>query len=187
MREVRTVTLDIPADEFRALGYRLVDQIAGHLASLPGKPVTAAEPAGVVRRALNADRRLPEHGGDPAELLNLATELLFEHSLFNGHPRFLGYITSSAAPIGMLGELLAAAVNANCGSWTLSPMGSEIEAQTVRWIAELVGFPTDAGGLLASGGNMANFVCVLAARAAKAGWDVRTGGVHPAQPRLVLY
>jgi aromatic-L-amino-acid decarboxylase len=181
------VTLDIPPDEFRALGYRLVDQIAGHLASLPGKPVTAAEPALVVRRALNAERRLPEDGGDPGELLNLATELLFEHSLFNGHPRFLGYITSSAAPIGMLGELLAAAVNANCGSWTLAPMGTEIEAQTVRWIAELVGFPADAGGLLASGGNMANFICLLAARAAQAGWDVRTAGIHAAQPRLVMY
>ena len=181
------VTLDIPPDEFRTLGYRLVDQIAGHLASLPDKRVTAAEPALVVRRALNAERRLPEHGGDPGELLNLATELLFEHSLFNGHPRFLGYITSSAAPIGILGELLAAAVNANCGSWTLSPMGTEIEAQTVRWIAELVGFPADAGGLLASGGNMANFICLLAARAAKAGWDVRSAGIHAAQPRLVMY
>ena len=47
-------------------------------------------------------------------------------------------------------------------------MATEIEAQTVRWIAELIGFPADAGGLLVSGGNMANFVCFLAARAAKA-------------------
>jgi aromatic-L-amino-acid decarboxylase len=187
MSDTRGVTLEIPPDEFRTLGYRLVDQIAGHLASLPSKPVTPAEPALVVRRALNSDRRLPDHGADPGELLNLATQLLFEHSLFNGHPRFLGYITSSAAPIGMLGELLAAAVNANCGSWTLSPMGTEIEAQTVRWIAELIGFPSDARGLLVSGGNMANFVCLLAARAAKAGWDVRTAGIHPAQQRLVMY
>jgi glutamate/tyrosine decarboxylase-like PLP-dependent enzyme len=87
----------------------------------------------------------------------------------------------------MLGELLASAVNANCGSWTLSPMGTEIEAQTMRWIAELIGFPSDAGGLLVSGGNMANFVSLLAARAAKAGWDVRTDGIHPTQARLVMY
>ena len=149
--------------------------------------MTAAEPPSAVRRALNADRRLPEHGGDPGELLSRATELLLEHSLFNGHPRFLGYITSSAAPIGILGELLSAAVNANCGSWTLSPMGTEIEAQTVRWLAELIGFPVDGGGLLVSGGNMANFVGLLAARAAKAGWDVRTAGIHPTEPRLVMY
>ena len=187
MSETRGVTLDIPPDQFRALGYRLVDRIAEHLASLPDKPVTAAEPAVVVRRALNAERRLPEQGGDPAELLNLAAELLFEHSLFNGHPRFLGYITSSAAPIGMLGELLAAAVNPNCGSWTLSPMGTEIEAQTVRWIAELVGFGSGAGGLLVSGGNMANFVGLLTARAAQAAWDVRTAGIHPTGAKLLMY
>ena len=56
----------------------------------------------------------------------------------------------------------------NVGAWRLSPMATEIEAQTIRWIAELIGFPADAGGLLVSGGNMANFVCFLAARAAKA-------------------
>ena len=67
MSDTRAVTLDIPPDEFRALGYRLVDRIAEHLRSLPSKPVTAAEPADVVRRALNADRRLPEHGGDPGD------------------------------------------------------------------------------------------------------------------------
>jgi len=187
MSEMRDVTLDLPADRFRTLGYQLVDRIAEHLASLPAAKVTAAESPLDVRRALNAERGLPESASDPGELLERATALLFEHSLFNGHPRFLGYITSSAAPIGMLAELLAAAVNANCGLWTLSPIGTEIEAQTVRWIAELIGFPADGGGLLVSGGNMANFVGLLAARAAKAGSDVRTDGIRPAAPRLVMY
>ena len=58
-----------------------------------------------------------------------------------------------------------------------SPAATEIESQTVRWIAELIGYPTECGGLLVSGGNMANFVCFLAARAAKAGWDIREHGV----------
>jgi glutamate/tyrosine decarboxylase-like PLP-dependent enzyme len=57
-------------------------------------------------------------------------------------------------------------------------MASEIESQTIRWIAELLGFPTSAGGLLVSGGNMANIVCFLAARQAKAGWDVRAAGLQ---------
>jgi glutamate/tyrosine decarboxylase-like PLP-dependent enzyme len=89
----------------------------------------------------------------------------------------MGYITSSAAPIGALGDLLAASVNANVGGWELSPMAAEIEAQTVRWIAELVGYPTDAGGLLVSGGNMANFVCFLAGRRAMLGEPVRAAGL----------
>jgi glutamate/tyrosine decarboxylase-like PLP-dependent enzyme len=187
MSNERGVTLDISAADFRVLGHELVDRIADHLASLPGGRVTPAEPATAVRAALNAGRDLPDEGSDPGELLARAGDLLFGHSLFNGHPRFLGYITSSAAPLGMLGELLASAVNANCGSFTLSPMATEIEAQTVRWIGELVGFGKDAGGLLVSGGNMANFVCLLAARAARAGWDVRTAGIRPDAKRLVMY
>ncbi len=83
----------------------------------------------------------------------------------------------------MLGDLLAAALNPNVGAWFLSPMASEIEAQTVRWIAELIGYPTDCGGLLVSGGNMANFVCCLAARQAKAGWDVRATGMTGGEAR----
>ena len=119
-------------------------------------------------------------------LLSRTAEMLFDHSLHNGHPRFYGYVTSSAAPIGMLGDLLAAAVNANVGAWKLSPIATEIEVQTVRWIAELLGYPTDCGGLLVSGGNAANITCFLAARAAKAGWDVRKQGTA-AGPQLCVY
>src|SRR6478736_3135078 len=114
-----------------------------------------------------------------------ATELLFDHSLFNGHPRFFGYITSSPAPMGMFGDFLAAALNQNVGAWRLSPLATEIEVQTVRWIAEMIGFPINGGGLLVSGGNMANFVCFAAARAAKTP-DVRKVGL-PQERRLLVY
>ena len=50
----------------------------------------------------------------------------------------------------------------------LSPAATDIELQTLRWIAEFIGYPNNCGGLFVSGGNMANFVCFLAARAAKA-------------------
>jgi glutamate/tyrosine decarboxylase-like PLP-dependent enzyme len=178
------------AEEFRRLGHSLVDQIAEHLSRLSAGPVKPDETAEMVQQALGASRRLPETGADPEALLANAAQLLFDHSLFNGHPRFFGYITSSATPIGALADLLASSVNQNCGSWNLAPMATEIEAQTVRWIAEFIGFAqppaANAGGLLVSGGNMANFVCFLAARTAKAGWDVRKAGLN-GSPRLVAY
>jgi len=183
----RAAPLDMTAAEFRAAGHGLVDQIADWLERLPDGPVTHNESPADVRRALNADRGLPASGTEPRELLEEAADLLFRHSLFNGHPRFFGYITSSPAPIGALGDLLAATVNQNMGAWRLSPIATEIEAQTVRWIAELIGFPTDAGGLLVSGGNMANFVCFLAARTAKATSDVRKTGLRSMEPRLRVY
>ena len=173
------------------MGHRLVDQIAERLARVSEGPVKRDESAEVVRRAVNAERGLPLEGRDPQALVSEAVDLLFEHSNLNGHPRFFGYITSSPAPIGMFGDLLAAAVNANIGGWTLAPVASEIELQTVRWIAEFIGFPVGAGGLLVSGGNMANFVCFLAARTAKAGWDVRKAGLGDSgdggRPKLLVY
>jgi aromatic-L-amino-acid decarboxylase len=174
----RRAPLEMAPEAFRALGHRLVDRIAQFLESLPGRPVTPGESPSDVRRALGADHPLPRTGTDPGPLLDRAADLLFEHSLFNGHPRFWGYVTSSAAPIGALADLLAGAVNPNVGAWPLSPMASEIEAQAVRWIAEMLGFPAGCGGLFLSGGNVANLVCFLAARQAKAGWNVRVAGMN---------
>jgi aromatic-L-amino-acid decarboxylase len=172
------------SEEFRKLGTELVDRIGAFLESLPSRPVTPAESPAEIRHALGNQRTLPRQGADPAQLLHHAADLLFDHSLFNGHPRFWGYITSSAAPIGALGELLAAAVNANVGAWLLSPMASEIEGQTVRWIAEMLGYSQECGGLFVSGGNMANLVCFLAARQEKAGWDVRSKGMNSTRLRV---
>ena len=182
----RRAPLEMSAEEFRRLGYQAVDRIAEFLDSLPERPVSPGSSPATVRDALG-DSELPEQGTSPARLLDEAAELLFAHSVFNGHPRFWGYITSSAAPIGALGDMLAASVNPNVGAWWLSPMASEIEAQTIGWIAEMIGYSADCGGLLVSGGNMANFVGFLAARRAKAPWDIRVEGCGGAGRSLRLY
>jgi glutamate/tyrosine decarboxylase-like PLP-dependent enzyme len=171
-------------EEFRAAGYALVDRISEFLASIRARPVTPGEKPETVRAALGG-APLPERGAAAGALLERAAALVLEHSLLNGHPRFFGYITSSAAPIGALGDLLAAAVNPNCGAWELAPIAGEIEAQSVRWIAELMGYPADCGGLLVSGGNMANMVGFLAARRAMAGAGVREHGIGSGAPLRV--
>ena len=180
--EPRNAPLEISPEEFRKLGYGLVDRVVEFLASLPQRPVSPGESPREIRAVLG-DCRLPEQGTAAEQLLQQAAELLIEHSLFNGHPRFMGFITSPAAPLGVLGELLAAAVNPNVGGWILSPMASEIEAQTIRWIAEMIGYPRECGGVLVTGGTMANFVAFLAGRRAKVTWDARTHGLGAADAR----
>ena len=182
----REAPLEIQGDEFRKLGHQLVDQIAEFLDELPQRPVTTDESPQAIRGLLGSDT-LPENGLPAQDLFDETADLLFDHSLFNGHPRFWGYITSSAAPIGMLADFLAAAVNPNVGAAVLSPMASEVEAQTIRWIADLIGYPRNCGGTLVSGGNMANFVCFLAARKAKATWDLKEEGLSTENQRLIAY
>jgi glutamate/tyrosine decarboxylase-like PLP-dependent enzyme len=184
---MRNAALDMTAQQFRALGHELVDRLADFLDGIRERPLTAGETPSQVRAALGA-APLPESGADPAECLRRAQELLIDHSLLNGHPRFWGYVSGSAAPIGALADLLVSAINPNAGAWILSPMATEIEIQTIRWIAEFLGYPSNCGGLLVSGGNMANFIGFLCARRAKAPWDIRAAGIgaRDAQ-RLTVY
>ena len=178
--------IDLSAEEFRAAGHQLVDQIADFFESLPDRPITPNTSPGTIREIIGSGG-LPRHGKSVNTLLNEVAPLLFDHSLHNGSPNFYGYISSSGAPLGALSDLLAAAVNANVGKWDLSPIASEIEAQTIRWLAELIGYDPRCGGLMVSGGNMANFVAFVAARCAKSPWNIREKGVAGDTRRLTAY
>ena len=183
----RQAPIEMTASEFRAAGHAVVDRLADFLATQKGRPVAPGlEPEQV--RALLSGGGPPELGAAALPLLEDAARLILENSTLSGHPRFLAYVVSSPSPIGALADLMAAIVNPNVGGWDLSPIATEIEAQTVRWIAGMLGFPTDCGGLLTSGGNMANFIGFLAARKARAPWDVRVEGAAPqGQKRLAVY
>src|SRR5687768_5074485 len=102
----RQAPVAMTGEQFRQLGHQLVDDVAAFLDSLPERPVTRDPSAAALRALLGDDAPLPDQGEDAAALLAQASRLLFEHSLFNGHPRFYGYITAPATPIGVLGELL---------------------------------------------------------------------------------
>ena len=182
----RRAPLDLDPETFRRLGHRAVDRLADLLATLALRPVTSGRDAVFLRRALGQGP-LPDEGGDPEAILEEISALLIEHSLYNGHPRFMGYITSSPAPLGSLADLVAATVNPNCGSFSLSPVATLIEEQVVKWTAELLGLPSATAGLLVSGGNMANMVGFWAARTARAGANDRDDGLRAEPAQLVAY
>ncbi|HVU57283.1 MAG TPA: aminotransferase class V-fold PLP-dependent enzyme [Puia sp.] len=162
MLEKRNAPVGMTGAEFKQAGYRLIDRIAAFIDDIDGRPVTtnlsSAELSAIIGR-----NSLPENGKAPADIIQRATDVLLDHSLFNGHPRFFGYITSSAAPIGALADLLAAAVNPNVGAGILSPVATAIEKQVVKWLGEFIGVPACFDGLLVSGGNMANFTAFCTA------------------------
>ena len=80
-----------------------------------------------------------------------------DFSRHNGHPRMFGYVQSSASFAGVMGDLLASALNQNVTSWRSAPAATTIEHQVIEWLKELVGFRSDGVGVLVSGGSMANF------------------------------
>jgi aromatic-L-amino-acid/L-tryptophan decarboxylase len=182
--ENRQPLIDMDAEVFRDAGHHLIDKIAGFLSSISDLPVTTSPTPGSLQAKLPDS--LPLSGSDPLELIEECWQLLVKNSLFNGHPKFWGYITSSPAPVGMLGDLIASAINSNCGAYVLSPMATEIEKQTIQWLGEFIGYNAGSG-IMVSGGNMANFVGFLTARKAKAKWDIRKLGMQPAEGRWRIY
>ena len=182
---MRTTPIEIDGADFRAIGHELVDTIADLLSSLEKRAVAIGQEPSDIKRLLPL--ALPEHGTDARALLRDTARILIERSTFTSHPQFYGYINGGVAPIGILADMLASAINPNVGGWSLSPVATEIEKQAVRWICELIGYPASGAGLFVSGGNMANMVCFLAARAAQTQGRARAAGLPSAAPRLTLY
>ena len=186
MNTKRKNSIEIDKTEFRKIGYELIDTISDFFDGISEKPVTTSKSPKELQKALG-NLPLPENGLPAEKLLSTASKLLFDDSLFNGHPKFFGFITSSAAPIGALADLLASSVNANVGGQILSPMATEIEKQTIKWLAEFIGVSPNYGGVLVSGGNMANFTAFLAARTVKAPKSIKEDGLSNATKQLITY
>ena len=186
MKKYRETPLEISQEEFKKIGYQLIDMISYFIDTIDEKPVTRGETPTQIQSILG-NASLPEEGISASHIFSITTELLLNHSLLNGHPKFLGYITSSAAPIGALADLLAAAINPNVGANILSPMATAIEKQTIKWLAEFIGVLPNYGGILVSGGNMANFNAFLAARTAKAPAGLKENGLVNIGPEMLVY
>ncbi len=182
----RISPIQINKEDFREIGYRLIDTISDFYDTINERPVTNGETPKQIQTVLG-NVSIPENGTSVSELFTKTADLLLNHSLLNGHPKFFGYITSSPTQIGALADLLAAAVNPNVGANILSPMATAIEKQTVKWLAEFIGVSPTYGGLLVSGGNMANFTGFLAARTAKAPKSMKEDGLANASGEMVFY
>jgi aromatic-L-amino-acid/L-tryptophan decarboxylase len=101
----RSSPVELAPEKFRAIGRTLVDSIADFLERLP-KGRTASPLLPNEMRSKLGKREMPEKGTDIAPIVEKFSRLFFEHSTHNGSPRFFGYITSSAAPISALADLL---------------------------------------------------------------------------------
>lgn len=178
---------DLSPDELRRIGGRVVEAIAEYHAGLDDRPVlpcvTPAEVAATFLDGLSAQ-------GEPAQtLIEDWRRRVAPWLTAVGSPRHFAYVNGSGAMIGIFAEALAACTNTNAGAWRLGPAAAAIEAQCLRWIAEFVGYPKDAGGILVSGGTMANFTAVLTALRHVAPYDSTPDGLQDAarRGRFLLY
>lgn len=177
--------LDWDPERSRVFGDRALDLWQELLERLPELPVSGRWTAKDVHEAVAID--VPDEPMPDDALFAYLHDVVFEWSELSGHPRFMAYISGAGTVPGAAADLIAAGLNANLGGWQLSPAATEIELHLTRWFAtELFGFPEGSGGLVLSGGAMANFVGLKTARDHRAGWNVRTEGLA-GHPPLAMY
>src|SRR5213080_3195229 len=177
----------IDPEHFRRLGHALVDLVTDHFAGIRERPVF--RPMQPAERATLLQEALGEAGVSPEAIVERFSTAVLPHAMGNGHPRFFGWVNSAPAPIGVVADFLAAALNPSCAGGDHAAI--YVERAAVRWLMELIGFPTEGSmGLLVSGGSAATLVALTAARhraAAEDGWNVRTEGLQHGHPVLRLY
>ena len=166
---------DLPTADFTALGRDVIDLLAAYYADIETAPAfPGCKPADV---AALFSAPPPEAGEPVAAILADWRERIVPNSSRQGSPRWFGFVNGSGSQIGALADAMASTVNPNCGGWRASPAATEIERCTVRWLAELMGYPADCGGVFVSGGTMANVAALRVALCAKAGWDIERDGL----------
>lgn len=169
-------------DRFRDLGHEALDAMIAYIADADARPVWQPMPADVRARFQGT---LPRSGRDLADVLADFRADIEPYATGNTHPLFMGWVHGAGTPVGMLAEMLAAGLNANCGG--RDHVGLEVERQIVRWSAELFGYPADASGLFVTGTSMANFLGLLVARNQALGHGVRGAGLRGQAPQLTAY
>ena len=176
------MTLD-PLDwaALRATGHRMIDDMVTWQETLADRAPWQPVPDTVKRRI---DEPVPRQGMPLDQVYDAFLRDVLPYPTGNGHPRFWGWVMGNGTPTGMLAEMLAAGMNNHLAGYDKS--AALIEKKVIAWLAELMDFPPTASGLLVSGGTAANLNGLLAARVAKAGWDIREEGLH-AGPPLTVY
>src|SRR5213592_3649241 len=152
-------------DEIGDWGNSVTQFMIDYLGGLRDRPAYRHTCSREIRSRL--DSTLPIKGTDFDSLLKIFRDTIVPFSRQNAHPRMFGYVQSPGTPIGAFADLFASILNANLTIWRSAPAPVELERLTIDWIRQILGFNADAGGLFVSGGSMANFAAIAAARQTK--------------------
>lgn len=175
-------TLD-PNDwaSMRLLGHRMIDDMFNYFEGVRERPVWQPIPA-PTKQYLKSS--LPQTPQPAAEVYDQFAEHILPYAKGNNHPRFWSWVEGGGTPLGMLADMLAAAMNSNNAIGDHAAM--YVENQVIDWSKEMFGFPPSATGILLSGGSLANITAMIAARN-NFNKKIRTEGLFSLDSQVVIY
>lgn len=170
--------LELDADTMRRMSDAVIDRVVAHVASLGQQPAH-----GELDGAADLCRELREPPPEHGEALETLLQPLFDdwvHRSFNSAgPGYLAYVPGGGLYPSALADLIADSVNRYTGVWNAAPILVQLEANVLRWFTEWTDFPSDTTrGLLTTGGSMATFSAIVAAREKLLGPRLRKGVLY---------
>ncbi|GBD33651.1 L-2,4-diaminobutyrate decarboxylase [bacterium HR33] len=169
--------LELTGAEFRDLVNAAMERVARWVDTLDRQPASDVKDAEPRARSL-VEERLPRQGSPLDELLELLFDRAVPLSLNTAGPGYLAYIPGGGLLHAAVGDLIADAVNRYVGVWIAAPGMVQLESNVVRWFCEIAGYPEGSGGFLTSGGSLANFTAIVAARFARLGDRLEGGTIY---------
>jgi len=154
--------LELPPESLRAFGYRIVDMLVDHQEGLASKPVTGHASRADFAELL--DQPLPDGPSDPLEVLAELERDVLRHTMYVNHPRFFAFIPGPGNMVSALGDALASGFNVIVSLWLEAAGPTAIEEVITQWLASVCGLPKTGGGILVSGGSVANLTGLAVAR-----------------------
>jgi glutamate/tyrosine decarboxylase-like PLP-dependent enzyme len=166
---------------------RAHDLAQAFLQSLPSRQVRPAASLQALRTALGGP--LPDQGVDPSLVIETLAREADDGLVATAGPRYFGFVIGGSVPAALAADWLCSTWDQNAGLYATSPAASVVEEVAAGWLLELLGLPRDASVGFVTGGQMANFTCLAAARhevLRRAGWDVESDGLIGAPPVRIL-
>ena len=180
------IALDPPPDAIRAMAAEAIEWFAGYHETIRERAVFPRTTARELQERLAEP--LPQEGRDFASLLDTFRDVVVANARHNAHPRSLGYVSSPGTAVAALADLLASVLNANLTAWRSGPGPAQLERVTIDWMRQAMGCPEGTDGVFVSGGSMANFAGLAAARVRRCGQAVNAEGqrAHPRPLRVYV-
>ena len=172
------------AAQHESLGPAVTKIVTDFSASLDSRRVASAATPAELERIF--DEALPDTGISAEEILKRFSKDIVPHAQAVPSPRYFGQFNPTPLPIAVWADVLASMLNQNAGAWRNGPTSAMIEARIMRWLCDLIDYPPESFGTLASGGSEANLIALKCARD-KAHADIVHQGVFSAPGRLTVY
>jgi glutamate/tyrosine decarboxylase-like PLP-dependent enzyme len=154
--------LEFSPERMREIGYRVVDRLVEHLATLPSQPVGSKGDPSALRAALSEPA--PEHGMEFEAVLEQLERDVLRNTMHVNHPRFFAYVPGPSNFVSVMADALISGYNVFAGTWISGSGPAAVELAVIEWLRVACGFPEGAGGLFVSGGTMANLTALAVAR-----------------------